>query len=190
MTSSQMAQPAKQDDGEQTASLLCELQASAHLHLLHSADDFADFQGAAVAAPAPPRTAPTPSAGASQNVFDLLNSQPSSKPLPTFTNPSPVRASAGFASHPAAKTPSGTGGSANGGFDDLWSSSLAGIGGQAATHTSLGNQSKKSMLDLDREKTMNSLWNAPSAKSTAPSGNQGLSSNAGSSRTAFDDLLG
>jgi hypothetical protein len=127
------------------------------------------------------------------NLFDLLDSQPASKPPggPSLTSP-PVRGSAAstlpVGDRPIASA-SGANGSSKGGFDDLWTTSLASVGGQN-NNASQGNNVKKSMLDLDREKTMNSLWNAPSAKLGSASPGQVTNSNAGSSKSVFDDLLG
>lgn len=126
------------------------------------------------------------------NLFDLLDSQPLSKPSvgASLMSP-PVRAtttSAPPASNRPVAPPNGGSDGFKGGFDDLWTTSLAGVGGQQNNNNN-SNSAKKSMLDLDREKTMNSLWNAPSAKPANTPG-QVAHSNAGSSKSVFDDLLG
>lgn len=100
----------------------------------------------------------------------------------------PVRSSAASAPPAANRAVNTTASGPNGGFDDLWTTSLAGVGGQALNASS-GNSTKKSMLDLDREKTMNSLWNAPGSRTSAPSAGQTKPSHSAGNH-AFDDLLG
>jgi hypothetical protein len=74
----------------------------------------------------------------------------------------------------------------------LWTTSLAGVGGQSSSYGPGADNSKKSMLDLEREKTMTTLWNATSAKPTAssftamPAGTKPLNK----TQNIFDDLLG
>lgn len=155
-------------------------------------DDFADFQGATIPSAQPVKPSPSLSSAPAQDVFSLLNaprSQNNHQKTPSPAIPANPTLSKGMgqgassSSGPSVPQPSG------GGFDDLWTTSLAGVGG--STGQISGSNSKKSMLDLDREKTMNSLWNAPAsspAYGSTPTGSGARTG--GSTKNAFDDLLG
>jgi hypothetical protein len=127
-----------------------------------------------------------------QDIFSLLDNSQNQTSLPKtslpleMANPSVSKGmgSGGpSVSAPSMAQPSG------GGFDDLWTSSLAGVGGSSGQ--TAGANSKKSMLDLDREKTMNSLWNAPTASPTYVSSPIGATARpSASTKNVFDDLLG
>ena len=140
----------------------------------------------------PVKASPSFGSAPAHDIFSLLNA-PQSQYNHQKT-PSPVMSAnpalskfkgqgASSSSGPSIPQPSG------GGFDDLWTTSLAGVGG--STGQISGSNSKKSMLDLDREKTMNSLWNAPGSSPAYGSTPTGSGAKAGAStKNAFDDLLG
>lgn len=188
--------------------------------IIVSIDDFDDFQAApSAAAGGHPTTAPNNN----NNLFDLLDAVPTSaiprtqqlsSAPPAYTAQQPAISSfqpvqqkqpayasytlnsSSTASSAAAPKPKPSGG----GFDDLWTTSLGSIGGVGV---SPGATSKnKSIQELEREKTMASLWGAttspsPSTLTNAPRGPAlpTMGSAAGSSKptsstTTFDDLLG
>lgn len=94
--------------------------------------------------------------------------QPVSRP--SYTSPVASTTSA-ISPKPAAAVSKST-------FDDLFNTSLTSMGGQANNGQKPG---QKSMKDLEKEKSANSLW-APSGTGNASSANK---SNGG----GFDDLL-
>ncbi|WWC72302.1 uncharacterized protein I206_106264 [Kwoniella pini CBS 10737] len=172
-------------------------------------DDFDDFQEAPSASTAP---APTQGGANNANLFNLLNSNTSSVPAPqaaaqTFSATQPPaynfspqqsqnRAPPTIASRPSyssgVTSPPITSPPAKGGastFDDLFNSSLTSMGGQSTANKQVDS---KTVADLQKEKTMNSLWGS------TPSGpSQGHSSAAAQQQNAnknlggggFDDLL-
>jgi hypothetical protein len=139
----------------------------------YALDDFADFQEAKVLPVAASEGVPPPNApAAGQDVFNLLDNLPPAQAAPRASPAKPVV----YSPVSAIPKPAANVVQSKGGFDDLWSLSLAGAGGISSPNGS-SNTNKKSMLDLDREKTMNSLWGASPATKA-------------SSKSAFDDLLG
>lgn len=81
------------------------------------------------------------------------------------------------ASKPAVTTTSSSGGGL-GGFDDLWNTSLSSAGGSKPAASG-----KKTIAEMEREKTMASLWGAPANNASSPA--QQKPSSGG-----FEDLLG
>lgn len=159
-------------------------------------DDFADFQGASSSTPAAPvAQAPV----AQRNVFDMLNPAPSqvqaSASVQTTMRPG-IPSSSSRSSIPQSQPKPPTAApsaskpaSAAGGFDDLWGSSLASLGGGRPASQNSAN-TKKSMLDLDREKTMGSLWAAPGGGSKPAGGASSSSTAQNKANDTFGDLLG
>ncbi|WWC64895.1 uncharacterized protein I303_107509 [Kwoniella dejecticola CBS 10117] len=178
-------------------------------------DDFDDFQQAPSSAAAP--AAPTaPQGGANNaNLFNLLNSNTSSVPAPqaatqTFSatqppsyNFSPQQPqsqaqappsmasrpsySSGVTSPPVTSPPAKTGAST---FDDLFNTSLTSMGGQSTANKQSGN---KTVADLQKEKTMSSLWGpTPTASQGQGQGGaaaQQQNANKNLGGGGFDDLL-
>ncbi|WWC95069.1 hypothetical protein V866_001921 [Kwoniella sp. B9012] len=181
-------------------------------------DDFDDFQQApSTSAPAP---APASTGNTNANLFNLLNSNKSSVPAPqpqaqaqppsfgqapppgyNFSSPPIAQAQApSLASRPSyssassqvtappvtspAAKPSGAST-----FDDLFTSSLTSMGGQS-TNKQAGGQ--KTIKDLEKEKTMNSLWGS-SSTTQGQGGSQAKNQQAQAAQNlsggGFDDLL-
>ncbi|WVR09690.1 hypothetical protein IAU60_006765 [Kwoniella sp. DSM 27419] len=172
-------------------------------------DDFDDFQEA----PSAPAAAPRSAGGANANLFDLLGStatasapgpgpasQASAPRMPSLSSPSYAQPPAsspsygGFApSQPAMQSrpsyssstvnsPPATKPTPKSTFDDLFASSLSSMGGKS---TPTGQQSQgKTIKDLEKEKTMSSLW----GPTPGSSGAQGQAAKP-STGNDFDDLL-
>jgi epsin len=163
-------------------------------------DDFDDFQQAPASASA--ATAAAPARGANANLFALLDGSAPKPAAPaavlasTFSavNPpaysmgamAPVAAAPQFqAQPPRAPAPAAAPAAASkkpaaSTFDDLFSASL---GAPVLKPNVAGN---KTIAQMEKEKASNSLWGAPAATPSAPSG---AAKPAASSASAFDDLL-
>ena len=161
-------------------------------HKANSVDDFDDFQSAP-AAPAPAPAAKSAPAAANNNLFDLLNqgaSKPSSQ-APAYSGSSPGLSMPSLAPTPVSRpsytspapapAPAAKPAPSKSTFDDLFNTSLTSMGGQANGGQKAG---QKSMKDLEKEKSMNSLW-APAGQSSQ----SGQGQNNKSSGGGFDDLL-
>lgn len=178
-----------------------------------SPDDFDDFQSAPPGSSAPIAStpAPKPAANANAGLFDLLNSSSTTtssqqaqqrapilsnpvqnysygQPLsPNYTKPSqpamtarPSYTSGNSTTNPVVAKPS-----ASSGFDDLWNTSISGVGGaKNGNAAGGGGGGKKTMADLEREKAQNGLWGGGSGSGSG-SGAQQKPPGGG----AFDDLL-
>ncbi|WRT69935.1 uncharacterized protein IL334_006926 [Kwoniella shivajii] len=168
-------------------------------------DDFDDFQQAPSA---PAAAAPPQQSNANANLFNLLNANQSSVPAPqasraqptstpqyNFSSPPiaqpqqqapsmtsrPSYSSSSIASPPVI-SPRPAGGAST--FDDLFASSLTSMGGQSANKQAGGS---KTIKDLEKEKTMSSLWGpTPTQKSQVHGQQKPPAQNPGSD---FDDLL-
>ncbi|KAJ9107471.1 hypothetical protein QFC21_000924 [Naganishia friedmannii] len=169
-------------------------------------EDFADFQAAPTSgfdSAISPAHAPKPAG----NVFDFLDAGvPASKPAPSSA-PAYAPASSGFGAFgtsspatytaPATSSPIGqarplntmpqqnqaeAAGSSSGlgGFDDLWNTSLSSVGGSKVPANGSG---KKTIAEMEREKSMASLWGSSGAAG-------GSSAQQKPSSSGFEDLLG
>ncbi|KAJ9110436.1 hypothetical protein QFC19_001562 [Naganishia cerealis] len=131
--------------------------------------------------PAPPAYAPAASSGSSASfgAFGGASSSPSSHAAPAKSTPlaQPARPTGTMQNQGQAKPAS----SGLGGFDDLWNTSLSSAGGSKASGNGSGN---KTIAEMEREKTMASLWGS----STTTGGGGSAQQKSGSS--GFEDLLG
>ncbi|KAJ9123834.1 hypothetical protein QFC24_003611 [Naganishia onofrii] len=168
--------------------------------------DFADFQAAPTSgfnSSLSPAQAPKPAG----NVFDFLDAAAPASKSATSPTPAYAPASTGFGAlgassssyaAPAASSPVGQARPSNtmpqqtqakpassssglGGFDDLWNTSLSSVGGNKAPANGSG---KKTIAEMEREKSKASLWGSSSAGGGSSSAQQKPSS------SGFEDLLG
>lgn len=183
------------DDFQQAPSAPIQPSAPAAAAPASKASDLFDFFDAAPAsAPSAPSVAspppqynsyaPPPVAAAPPQAY-----KPNYSSMPSYTQPS--SAAPASISSLASTKPKAASGGGMGGFDDLWSSSLGSFGSKPAVGTSGagGAAGKRSMADMEREKTQANLWGSGTGGSFGTSNNSSVPPSKPAGSNTFDDLL-